>query len=563
MLGFYFLLLVFGAGVDTYNFGYQNLIGSWVVLTGSIFALHLAGSALLEKFPRLRAAFSMIFAAAAGSWVLAVFCYNLRFGVPISSQLSAAVLGTTLFEAREFIAVNFDYSIVVALLIYAFVVLALNFAQYRVNHPPVRPATVVAIAAVALVQLTYFWSPGGLYAATIGYTATYLKQLKALRAIEVARQKALPTIGARKIGSGETYVLVIGEAQDRGHMSLYGYERKTTPWIDDEICGANWVRFTHPYSNYVQTVPALSLALTAANQYNGKSYIASPSILDVAKSAGFRTFWLSNQQGLGRFENPITAIAKAADVYVRINQRVGRENLSDFSDMELVDRFRAMKNQIKTDENNLIVFHLMGSHQDYCRRFPASFARFSKTPASTHIRATGWLDWSATQESRRRQQTDCYDDSVAFTDLVLSKIFSEAKQLPGFRAFVYLPDHAEGIDAGLGHDPQMFTFEMARISLLVWLSDAFENDDPERAAALRDHRDAVWTNDLLYELLLGLTGVEIKNFDPRYDLSSKRYSLNPDSALTLHGGKKVAEDSAGLEAPQRPSFSFCPQSAAR
>ncbi len=563
MLGFYFLLLAFGAGVEYYNFGYHGLINPWLVLIGSLFALHLVGSGLLEKHPLLQAAFSTIFAAAAGFWVFAVFCYNLYFGVPISSQVSAAVLGTTLFEAREFIADNFDYPIGVVLLGYTLIVLALNFAQYRVNRPHVGVSTISAIAIVALVQLACFHKPAGLYAATIGYAFTYFKQLRALHAIERARQDAVPSISARKLAKGETYVLVIGESQARGHMSLYGYERKTTPWMDDQVCSENWARFTHSYSNYVQTVPALSLALTAANQYNGKNYIASPSILDVARSAGFRTYWLSNQQGLGTYDNPITAIANTADVYVKINHRVDGGSLSDFPDIELVSRLRDLKRQINPDENNLIVLHLMGSHQDYCRRFPSNFSRFSDTPNSAHAGTAGWFDWFADTASARRKKTDCYDDSVAFTDLVLSQIFSEAKQLSGFRAFVYLPDHAEGIDEGRAHDPQMFTFEMTHIPLIVWLSDAFTKASAGRTAALRNHRDAVWTNDLLYELILGLTGIEAEDYDPRYDLSSERYSLDWDSALTQHGAKKVEADPTRLATSQRSSVSSCQQTVSR
>ena len=98
--------------------------------------------------------------------------------------------------------------------------------------------------------------------ATVGYVYTYYTELAALRTIVAARQKSLPSIGAHKTTKGETYVLVIGESQNKDHMSLHGYSRKTTPWIDEQICRPNWVSFNHAYSNYVQTVPALSLALT-------------------------------------------------------------------------------------------------------------------------------------------------------------------------------------------------------------------------------------------------------------------------------------------------------------
>jgi heptose-I-phosphate ethanolaminephosphotransferase len=180
-----------------------------------------------------------------------------------------------------------------------------------------------------------------------------------------------------------------------------------------------------------------------------------------------------------------------------------RPGLTRLFDIDLAKRFREIKKEIKPGDNNLVIFHLMGSHQDYCRRFPASFARFSAAAVPADVRENRAMSLEDNRSIARLKAMNCYEDSVAFTDAVLSQLFGQAKQLAGFRAFIYLPDHAEGIDDGLAHDPQQFTFEMAHISLLVWLSDAFLKDNPKRARALRDHKDAVWTDDLLYELRVG------------------------------------------------------------
>jgi heptose-I-phosphate ethanolaminephosphotransferase len=131
---------------------------------------------------------------------------------------------------------------------------------------------------------------------------------------------------------------------------------------------------------------------------------------------------------------------------------------------------------------------------------------------------------------------------VAFTDFVLQQIYNEAKQLPRLRAFIYLPDHADDVEAGLGHDSQLFTFRMTHIPLLIWLADEFVAEQPERYQALRDHTQTVWTNDLLYDLLAGLTGIRGTAYDADYDLSSTSYQLHWYAALTLHGEKRVIDD---------------------
>ena len=216
---------------------------------------------------------------------------------------------------------------------------------------------------------------------------------------------------------------------------------------------------------------------------------------------------------------------------------------------KLIEKFAQLKGQIHSSDNNLVVFHLMGSHGDYCGRYPQSFAKFGdgkskKSKAFYNVLLSG-------NEEVRRREIDCYDNSIAFTDYVLSQIFAEAKELPGFRAFVYLPDHAEAVDAGLMHDPQRFTFAMTHISLLVWLSDAFMTSEPDRAKALHQHENSVWTNDLLDDLLVGLTGIDAKNHDTELRSVFKRLSPRLEFGAHLSWSQKGQRTTRRSCPPQR------------
>ena len=175
----------------------------------------------------------------------------------------------------------------------------------------------------------------------------------------------------------------------------------------------------------------------------------------------------------------------------------------------------------------------MGSHSNYCKRYPPSFAKFGGRN----------LDGNGSPSNGRSRKIDCYDNSVAFTDFVLSRIYAEAKQLPGFRAFVYLSDHADDVEAGL----------LALTSAVHFQNDAYSIADlalrqvhGEPAGARQDAapitRTRVWTNDLLDDLLVGLTGVSVEAYDPKYDLSSSSYQLDWSTALTLHGRRWVIDD---------------------
>jgi heptose-I-phosphate ethanolaminephosphotransferase len=543
-LVFYAIFIVVACFLEAFNFSPPRIISSWLILASLLLSIELIALSLMKSLPKsFRTGFSSIYHIAIAGLLLGIIYYNLRFGVPVSAMTMQALLQTNLTEAQEFLSVYANGLAVLTVVAGLLVIIACSVARHRGNSAEIPRYSAVAIAIVAATEFAFLYKPGGLYEATIGYTYTYYHELAELHKIQALRRKSVLPINAHKSTKGETYVLVIGESENRNHMRVYGYPKPTTPWLDQKVCQPNWIIFRNAHSNHTHTVPTLSFALTSANQYNGQSYYSSPSIFEVAKAAGFRTYYLSNQQTLGEWSNPISAIASTADVSININANIGYTNAANYFDSDLVERFRRLKSQVDSSINNLIVFHLLGSHIEYCRRYPQGFGRFgSKKPQSALDELRHRIGWPEEADTARRKQIDCYDNSVAFTDFVLSQIFAEAKQLPGFRAFVYLSDHADAVDEGLGHDADRFSFAMTHIPMVVALSDAFVASHPRRVEALRDHTYSIWTNDLLYDLLIGLMGVDVDSYNSAYDLSSPSYILNWKSALTLHGRRKLKDD---------------------
>ena len=61
----------------------------------------------------------------------------------------------------------------------------------------------------------------------------------------------------------------------------------------------NFLLFDHAFSCHTHTVPVLTYALTAKNQYNNQLLENAVSIIEMAQSAGYKTVWLSNQVRYG------------------------------------------------------------------------------------------------------------------------------------------------------------------------------------------------------------------------------------------------------------------------
>ena len=209
---------------------------------------------------------------------------------------------------------------------------------------------------------------------TITSARTSLKayeQYKIMKEFRLNRLSALPPLSIDSQARG-TYVLVIGESASRDHMHVYGYDRQTTPWMDKMAGCKGTTIFSYPYANYCQTILSLTYALSEKNQYNHIPLEEAYSIIDLAKAAGYDTYWISNQAGFSASDTPITIISSTAAHHTWINGRGASPSDSTYLDGKLITELPD-----NVDRPSFIVIHLMGSHSRYADRYPKSYSLFS------------------------------------------------------------------------------------------------------------------------------------------------------------------------------------------
>ena len=303
------------------------------------------------------------------------------------------------------------------------------------------------------------------------------------------------------------YVLVIGESETSDHMQVYGYQRPTTPWLTQMAENENTFVFQHAYANHTHTIPTLTYALSAKNQYNRISLVDSYSIVEAAKAAGYKVYWLSNQIKFSVSETPVTVMASVADVEKWINNNTGDKLITSYYDDHLVDELP--DNHM---EKALIILHLMGNHSTYQDRYPAKYSQFRG----------------------KERRIDAYDNSILYNDEVLRQIYEKVKKNPYFMAMVYFSDHGDDPDNGLGHECSRFSYRMARIPFIVSVSERFKEIHADQFDLLKQQQNQYWTNDLLYEFMTELMKINV-NVNNKYNLLSSEYSLPQDEVLLLHG----------------------------
>lgn len=320
-----------------------------------------------------------------------------------------------------------------------------------------------------------------------------------------------------------TIIVVIGESASRNYMKAYtpSFPYEDTPWLSEKFAkdGENFLKFDNAYSSWSQTVPVLQRALTEQSQYNGKEFFDSASIIDVAKKSGYETWWFSNQGRYGQYDSAITLVAKTAD---HAEWTDDSYNFSDKYDESLLQYLT----QVDPTKNNFIVLHIMGSHIYYNNRYPSEFNKFETAEGDSTV-----------------SSVQSYANSILYTDYILSQVFDYAQKNLNMQAMVYFSDHGENIE--ISHNPDVFSFDMVRIPLWIYLSPSYQQVMPGHTKALRMHRDRYFTNDMLYDTICGLLNAPSSRYNPEQDFASFSYGFKRSNLTTMLGQHSLAEDPNG------------------
>ncbi len=470
---------------------------------------------------------------------LSFFAYYLVSGSVLSADTLLAIAQTNNNEALEYLKDNMTVGssllfVVASLFILCLMIfLTKSFSQQKTDHEASNKGTgqisptctdakkrririfgtafILLLALVISSVLVIKASKNIITKPFIGF-AQGLKLYKDFKDAALDRAHKFGSLAVEKDGFNGLYILVIGESQNRNHMSAYGYRRETTPWLSKMRNDPDTIVFSKAYSNHTHTVQALTYALTSKSQYNNFPLQDCPSLIEVAKSAGFKTYWMSNQVKLSAWDTPITLIASMADRQEFINSNAGEDTSTVFYDGELVNR---LKNLHEDGSRVLLVLHLMGNHGVYEERYPRGFDKFGRT------------------------RVDRYDNSMLYNDAVVKDIYEWAKKQPNFMSLIYVADHSEGVDRGVGHDSNQFDWDLTEIPFWMIFSDKYAKEHPFIVRNLKKNADRPFTNDMLFDTMSSVLGIESNFKDDKNDISTESYSWTLKELKTLHGEKSL------------------------
>lgn len=314
--------------------------------------------------------------------------------------------------------------------------------------------------------------------------------------------------------------VIIGESCNRNHLSLYGYERKTSPRLGSRT---DILVFDNVISANSNTLRSVMNFLTENNAEHHRPIDSCVHIFDVFRSAPYKTYWLSNQSPLGLWDNGVTSLAQNADVVTFVNYK-SSSSMESFQTKSFDQNlFNPLKSVIGDNGKHKLVFlHLLGSHTNYSKRYPEAFALFDDSG------------------DKRTRVINTYDNSIYYNDYVVDSIFSMLDTYSHLHANVrvsaiYFSDHGENVydeDDYSGHDySNKIPNANVEIPFILWFSPSQREYLNEYNPNLGNQLHTPYMIDDLFHTIIDLGGITSPCFDETRSIVNANFDTTRERRL--------------------------------
>ncbi len=486
-------------------------------------------SVVLSVLPARWAARTVAVGAVYSALFLGVSTYHLTiYGEQLGVSSVLAVLDSNSAESGEFLQSTVTFGRVAVSLAVAVAALVLGLLA-RLSLQGANPerldrrhAAILVLAAGAFVPLTVVAERTvGTFALNNPFLFTWTNGTQAFRVRHMAREfspEAARRTGATMTlrgGDRPVHVLVLGESVTSRHMSAYGYGRDTTPFMAGQAAGFERYVGRDVCSPAHNTTESLIDLMTARGDA-GLDLPRRASLISIAREAGYRTVWISNQAPAGDFDSMSSAWARQADERVFKTTRGIQEGVS--FDGRLVPELDRVLGE--ADGPTLVVLHMMGAHQNYARRYPAEFAEWSDAaPVPDTVPRRNHPDFPRAEFNR-------YDNAVRYSDHVVGRIVDAARR-SGAASVTFLSDHGQNLGE---FGPAMFHSmpdgprQGFEVPLLFWVSPSYRDGAGLEVGTLEANLGLPYQTDRLAHSLVDLYGIDVPGWDATQSLFSDRYA---------------------------------------
>lgn len=299
--------------------------------------------------------------------------------------------------------------------------------------------------------------------------------------------------------------LIIGESAYRNHWSLYGYPVKTTPFVDSlSQVEPKQLSFYNGIAAAPFTRNVLRMALSFASPTDMEPFYTEKTLINLAKDAGYETFWISNQGNSGIQDSYLGYLAAGTDKAI-----FSKGSYLANDDFTLIPM---IKEEHKPASKQFFVIHLVGSHNNYSDRYDLKDVQ--AIPGENSL-------------------LNHYDRSIHHTDRVLHAIY-DIMQQDSTALFFHFSDHGEII--GKGHGPWKNGIAQFDIPLIT-ISKQADNIDTVMQKYTEQEKNVINNSNTIF-ILAEMMGYNVSQRLVEKAISDGRYVRHADQSYSFYSDVK-------------------------
>lgn len=441
------------------------------------------------------------------------------YGFGISRKLMGLLAQTNPREASEFLPDILSHigKIFASPRTYA-ALAAFALAAWLFTHAP-RTLLRILVASLSVAgAVLYVWFAASF---TAGRSSLFVSlrtfkyivdQHRSDRELQNLIDRKIPFPDAEKVRSShaaEDVIVIIGESANRPNLSLYGFPLDDTPrmnaWRDSLFV------FSDALASSQITISNLERILTfKPDDTEEGNWWKYPTLTDLFNNAGYRTYWLSNQERSGEWGNSAGVLASTASVSKYIGMDYTDDSMlynTTYDEGLLPELSKALADSASC---RLVMLHLLGSHTLYVQRYPESRDRFSGADVMRALhRQRPWLNADGARLLAE------YSNSILYTDSIWSVAARMAADSPRPSLVIYFSDHGEKVCEG--DNARGRTARHVQVPFVVYANAAYRRANPQIMEKLGRARNRAFSTAALVHILMTLTDTSYPLYDPVAD----------------------------------------------
>lgn len=446
-----------------------------------------------------------------------VYYGTTTYGVVFDYSMMVNVIETDNAEAFAYLNLNFVLFFLFSGIIPAVLIAMVNVRYNSIGKEVIARMLLVvcALATISSIAFLYYSDYASFFRNNreLRKYAIPLQYIDATRLVlndryfteprEFETLDPAPVLTTKNDEHKNVVVLVLGETARAMNFSYNGYSKDTNEFTR-KFSPTSFQKVTSCGTATAESVPCMFSKLDRKN-FDKADATHQQNVLDIAQLSGVDVLWVNNNSGCKDVCNRVETINLSKDK---------SHPLCDGGycfDEILLEPLEAKLNNL-TEQTTLVVLHMIGSHgPTYYRRYPSEYRRFLPECPQSDIQ-------NCSQESL----INTYDNTLLYTDLVLSKVIEQLQGLPGNvnTSMLYVSDHGESLGesgAYLHGFPYAFApKEQIEIPMIFWTSNNQQQIDK---TCLADTANAsVLSHDNLFSSLLGLLNVSSTTYEKHKDV---------------------------------------------